>query len=102
MSLDISVRNLGTPIHGNLPPAPRLPRLSGQLGLAADTNSAVITVAAPVVLALSASVKMRIDVRAQVDAASLNPATSPDVLDTGVHHFTLGAGSWLIKWAAWS
>jgi len=103
MALDYSVHHIGTLLNGNLPPAPTLPQMAGEVSLASDTDSAEIVVASSAILICVPSLKLRLDIRASADKASLDPDASPVVLEADqVRHFTLGVGRWMIKWKAWS
>ena len=44
MPVDISLHPMGNLIYGNLPPAPSLPVLEGQAGLAEGADSQVLNV----------------------------------------------------------
>jgi hypothetical protein len=101
MAVDIAIHALGNAVVGNLPPAAQLPVLGGQIGLAENTNSALIDVAYDVVLVLVATAKLRLDIRRQADAAALNPAASPVILPSEQRvAFSLPAGKWIVKTVA--
>lgn len=96
MPLDYSIHELGTPVMGQLPPAPHMPVLGGQQALAENTDSAAIAAAGPVALMMVASAKLRLDV--QPTGTALDPASSPVVLLAGERAvFALRRGSWKLR-----
>lgn len=96
MPLDYSFHELGTAVMGQLPPAPHLPVLGGQVALAENTDSAAIVAAGPVALMLVATAKLRLDV--QLTGTALDPANSPVVLLAGERAvFALRRGSYKLR-----
>ena len=101
MALDYAVHATGNLVGGNLPPAPYGLVLAGQKSLAELTDSAVITIDRPAVLACTATVKLRIDI--QRNGTALDPANSPIVLaGDQVRYFTIDKGSWKIRTAIYA
>jgi len=81
MPTDIALHPLGTPVHGNHPPSIVVPKLAGQVALAAAANSAPLVVPPPgAKLHLVSTVKARVDIRPTADVGNLNPATSGMIL----------------------
>lgn len=104
MPLDYALVDIGSPMQGNMPPAPILPAISpGQVKLAEATNSADIVVGdGSAVLMCCANVDIRMDLRLKADAASLNPATSGVLIGAGVpRFFTLRRGTYVLKTAVY-
>lgn len=103
MPVDISIHALGNPIQGNHPPAPQLPVLGGQAGLAEDTNSNDIVIPSPGgVVYLTATAKVRMDLRLALDAAALAPAASGTVLAANLPQmFSLRPGTWKLRTTAY-
>lgn len=102
MATDIAVHKIGNSVNGHGAPAPEWPRLDGEKALAENTDSKQFDVAYPAIFALTATAKVRVDLRLAADAASLNPGQSPEVLEAGVtRFFTVPAGSWKLKTLAY-
>ncbi len=103
MPVDIAVHPVGNPIYGQLPPAPGVPVLEGQAGLAEDTNSQVLNAPSGATLVLLATAKLRVDIRPEADAASLNAATSGMVIGANERvFFSLAKGNWILKTAVYA
>lgn len=103
MPVDISLHPIGNPVQGNHPPAPPIPVLEGQKGLAEDTNSNVFNVTTKgATMTLVATAKLRVDIRLNADAGSLDPANSSVVLGAEERvMFSLAQGDWILKTAAY-
>lgn len=103
MPVDIAVHPLGNPVAGNHPPAPPVPLLQSQTALAHDTASAVLVVPrGGAVLALTATVKQRVDIQRQADAGALNPGGSGIVLFADQPRlFSLPFGNYQVMVAAY-
>jgi hypothetical protein len=100
MPVDYAIHPLGNPVQGNHPPAPSLPLLGGQSGLADNTNSNVILLATDAVISIVATAKLRLDVQNTV--AALNPAASPLVLIADQPRlFALPRGTYYLKTLAY-
>lgn len=81
MPLDYAIHAVGNPVQGNHPPAPLLPVLGGQAGLADNTESANIVVPATgAVLRCVSTAKLRLDV--QLQPTPPDATTKPTVLVT--------------------
>lgn len=104
MPVDIALHPLGNPIQGNHPPAPQVPVLASQTGLAEATNSAALVVPKTGgVLVLTATAKLRVDIRPTADAGSLNAGASGMVLITDQPRmFSLAEGSYTLKTAIYA
>ena len=103
MPVDISLHPLGNLHYGNLPPAPALPLLEGQASLAEGVDSAVLNVTAGAALVLVATAKLRVDIRTEADAASLNPAASSMVLGANERVvFSLAKGNYVLRTAVYA
>lgn len=105
MPVDITLHPIGNPVSGQLPPAPMVPILEGQSGLAEGADSNVLNVTGPygATLALVATAKLRVDIRPNADAASLNPAGSSLVLGANERvHFFLPKGDWILRTAVYA
>jgi hypothetical protein len=103
MSVDISLHPMGNTVQGNLPPAPSVPIIEGQAGLAEATVSQELNVPRTgAILALVATAKLRVDIRPTVDEALLNAATSPLVLGANERvHFALWQGNYKLVTAVY-
>lgn len=103
MPVDISLHPIGNPVHGNLPPAPPIPLLEGQLALAELTNSNVLNVTSTAAtLVLVATAKLRVDIRPEADVALLDAATSSLVLGANERvMFSLPKGNWQLRTAVY-
>lgn len=101
MPTDISLHPMGSPIHGNLPPAPSVPVLEGQVALAEATNSEVLNVPATgAILCLVATAKLRVDIELDANAGALDAATSSLVLGANERvMFSLRQGNYILKTA---
>ncbi|MFC3442538.1 hypothetical protein ACFOKF_15290 [Sphingobium rhizovicinum] len=79
--------------------APILPHSGGKKGLALNTNSDPIT--GPCEICITPEEKVRLDIKVQVSAGTLDPAASPLVLPAGSPSwFHITTGTWIIKAAA--
>ncbi|WP_397604962.1 hypothetical protein [Sphingorhabdus sp.] len=103
MPVDISLHPIGNPMYGNLPPAPSVPLLEGQSGLAEGVDSNVLNVTTPAAtLVLVATAKLRVDIRLNSEAASLNPGASSQVLGANERvMLSLPKGDWILRTAAY-
>lgn len=103
MPVDISLHPIGNPVHGNHPPAPPIPVLEGQSALAEGADSNVLNVTSTAAtLVLVATAKLRVDIRPNADAASLNPGASSLVLGANERvMFSLPKGDWILRTAAY-
>jgi hypothetical protein len=63
MSYDYEIYSIGTPVQGNLPPAPPWPPLTEQAALASGEMSAEFTLTAPGTAYLFSDEDMRVDIR---------------------------------------
>lgn len=99
MPVDIALHPLGNYIMGNLPPAPVVPLLEGQVALAEATNSQVLNVPdRGATLELVATAKLRVDIRPEADAALLDAVTSGLVLGANERvFFALAKGNYQLK-----
>lgn len=104
MPVDISLHPLGNLYYGNLPPAPALPLLEGQAGLAEGVDSQVLNVTTPgAALVLVATAKLRIDIRTEADVAALNPGASSMVLGANERViFSLAKGNYVLRTAVYA
>lgn len=105
MPVDIALHPVGNFIQGEIPPAPVLPLLEGQTGLAEATDSQALNVTSAfgAVLVLVATAKLRVDIRPLADAASLSPAASALVLPTDQRvTFHLPKGDWVLRTAVYA
>ncbi len=105
MPVDITLHPIGNPVAGQLAPAPSIPVLEGQSGLAEATPSNVLNVTSPygATLALVATAKLRVDIRPNADAGSLNPGTSSLVLGANERvHYYLPKGDWILQTAVYA
>jgi hypothetical protein len=103
MSVDIALHPMGNYIQGNLPPAPALPLLAGQVALGEGINSQMLNVSdRGATLELVATAKLRVDVRTEADVGLLNPATSALVLGANERvFFYLPKGNYQLKTAVY-
>lgn len=103
MPVDIALHPVGNPIQGNHPPAPSVPVISQQTGLAEATPSADLVVPATgAVLCLVATAKLRVDIEL-VGGPALDPATSALVLPTDqVRQFYLRQGTYRLQTAVYA
>lgn len=104
MATNWSLHNIGNAVvTGQLTPAPLGPRIGGQVDLANNTESSDITVTGEGgVLIIVCDAKSRFDIRAEEDAADLNPATSPEVAPADIPVFrTLKPGVWNLEVTAY-
>lgn len=100
MPTDIAIHAIGNAVQGQLPPAPIVPALGGQQALAENTDSAEFEFTQAVVVAITPSVKVRIDI--QRSGVALNPAGSflvGNADQTGF--YALERGKWKIKTLAY-
>jgi hypothetical protein len=104
MPVDISLHPLGNLIYGNLPPAPPVPVLEGQAGLAEGTNSNVLNVPdRGASLVLVATAKLRVDIRLEADVGSLDATLSSLVLGANERViYTLTKGNYILKTAVYA
>jgi hypothetical protein len=104
MPVDISLHPLGNLIYGNLPPAPAVPVIEGQVALAEGTNSEVLNVpAAGAALVLVATAKLRVDIDLEANVGSLDATTSSIVLGANERvTFTLPRGNYILKTAVYA
>lgn len=103
MPVDIALHPIGNPVQGNHPPAPPLPVLQSQTGLAEGANSTPLVVPKTGgVLVLTATAKLRVDLRLTADAGLLNAGASGVVLVTDQPRmFSLPEGSYTLKTLAY-
>lgn len=104
MPVDIALHPLGNYVGGNLLPAPALPLLEGQTGLAEGANSNELNVPdRGATLELVATAKLRVDIRPAADAALLDAATSALVLGANERvFFGLPKGNYILKTAIYA
>lgn len=104
MAFNYAVKERTNAVGGPAPyPTPYLKRAlgaanPGQKDLATDTNSADIV--GPCEIHIYSGVAARIDCRLSADAASLDPANSPDVIPVGRSIFIVGPETVKLKWTA--
>lgn len=100
MAFLYSVHSLGTPHQGNLPPAPVLPPLGGELDLAEETDSDdIVAPARGAIIIMRSDVDAQVQVLPKADAAALDPATSVAVIDAGkATPWSVGEGTWTLQW----
>lgn len=103
MATDITLHPLGNPVQGNHPQSLVIPRIQGQVALADGVASDVFVVPKQGArLALISSMKARIDIRTQADAANLNPLTTGLVIGSNERAiYTLPAGNWQVMIATY-
>lgn len=104
MPTDIAIHAMGNHTQGHPPPAPIVPPLAGQRGLAENVDSDTFAVSQAVVLAVTPSLKIRLDVqRVGGGAPALDPANSFIVVQADqTAFFTIEKGAWKIKTLAYT
>jgi hypothetical protein len=101
MPLDYAIHAVGNPIQGNHPPAPAMPVLGGQAGLAEGAESADIVVPKTgAVLRCVSTAKLRLDIQKQPTAT--DAAGKPTVLVTDQPAlFSLPEGTYRLRTLAY-
>lgn len=102
MPVDIALHPIGNPIQGNHPPAPSLPVISQQTGLAdGATSSNLVVPKTGAVLCLTATAKLRVDIK--LNGTGLSAASSGIVLPTDqLRQFFLTEGTYQLQTAVYA